>query len=317
MDDVKASPESGGGADRRVRHRLGAHLSIAGGVHCALIQARKLRCDAVQIFVKNQRQWEASPLRAADIERWHELRQKWRFGPTIAHASYLINLAAPRRALALRSRRALANELLRCDVLAIPYLVVHPGSTAGRPRREAVVRVADSLNAVFARYPRLSTQLLLETTAGQGTALGATPEELAEIVARVEAAERVGVCADTCHVFVAGYDLRTVEGYCEWVELCARTVGLARVRCWHLNDSRHECGTRVDRHAHIGDGCLGRAAFAHLLGDPRFLHVPMILETPKGTDRRGQDMDRVNLRRLREIERRLAGAPHVGPAGVE
>jgi len=317
MCNVKASPDSDGGADGRVRHRLGAHLSIAGGVHCALIQARKLRCDTVQIFVKNQRQWESPPLRAADIERWHELRQSWNFGPAIAHASYLINLAAPRRTLALRSRRALADELRRCDLLAIPYLVVHPGSTAGRPRREAVVRVADALNAVFARCPRVRVRLLLETTAGQGTALGATPEELAEIIAHVEAAERVGVCADTCHVFAAGYDLRTVEGYRGWVELCARTVGLSRVCCWHLNDSRHECGTRVDRHAHIGEGYLGRAAFAHLLGDARFLRVPMILETPKGTDRRGQDMDRVNLRRLREIERRLAAAPPVGGAGVE
>ena len=301
---VKGAAEPACGGTNRPRHRFGAHLSIAGGMHRALEKALHLHCDTVQVFVKNQRQWRAAPLDPADVARWHELRDTPGFGPPVAHATYLINLASPRRTLAALSERALTEEMRRCAVLAIPYLVLHPGSAVGSARKPAITRVARALSRVLARSPQLPIMPLLETTAGQGSTLGDTFEELAEIIDRVESPQRVGVCVDTCHVFAAGYDIRRPDRYQALTDLAARTVGLARIRCWHVNDSRAECGAHLDRHEHIGRGRLGRAAFENLLADPRFFDVPMILETPKGVDRAGRDWDRVNVRRLRDIERR-------------
>jgi deoxyribonuclease-4 len=303
MSAVKDSSVRASSAATWRRHRFGAHLSIAGGMHCAIEKALHLHFDTVQVFVKNQRQWRAAPLDPADVARWHELRETPGFGPPVAHATYLINLASPRRSLAALSERAFTEELRRCAILAIPYLVFHPGSATGSARKPAVARVAHALDRVLARPIEPPVMPLLETTAGQGSTLGATFEELAEIIDQVEAAPRVGVCVDTCHVFAAGYNIRRPESYQAMIDLAARTVGLARIRCWHLNDSRAECGAHLDRHEHIGRGRLGRAAFGNLLADPRFLDVPMILETPKGTDRTGRDWDRVNLGRLREIDR--------------
>jgi deoxyribonuclease-4 len=286
------------------RHCLGAHLSIAGGMHRALEAALRLGCDAVQVFVKNQRQWRAAALGSADLERWHALLAAGGLARPIAHATYLINLAAPDRRLYARSRAAFAEELLRCERLGIRYLVVHPGAAGGAPRTRALARVSAALDRVLSQYPALRTMPLLETTAGQGTALGSSFDELAEIIAGVEEPQRLGICIDTCHVFAAGNDIRRAEGYQDMISRAARTVGLERIRCWHMNDSRCACGARVDRHAHIGQGKLGRAAFANVLGDPRFIAVPMILETPKGSDARGRDYDALNLRRLRAIAAR-------------
>ncbi len=270
-------------------------------MHHAVQAALHLGCDTVQVFVKNQRQWRAAPLDAHDLERWHALCATPGFGPPVAHATYLINLASPNRKLHTRSRDALAQELLRCDRLAIPYLVVHPGSATGSAVDRAITRVAAALNDIFDRHPGLRTMLLLETTAGQGSALGRSFEQLGEIIQQVDEPDRVGVCIDTCHAFAAGYDIRSPEGYRSMIDRAARALGLQRIRCWHLNDSRGDCGSRVDRHAHIGQGKLGRAAFQNVLGDPRFGGLPMILETPKGTDARGRDLDRVNLQRLRAM----------------
>jgi deoxyribonuclease-4 len=270
-------------------------------MHRAPEAALRLGCDTVQVFVKNQRQWWATPFDPTDLERWRKLCATPGFGPPVAHATYLINLASPDRRLRTRSRDALAEELLRCQVLGIPYLVVHPGSATGSSADEALGRVSKALNRMFCRYPELQTMLLLETTAGQGSAVGRSFEELGEIIRRVEEPQRVGVCIDTCHVFAAGYDIRRPAGYQDMIALAARTVGLERIRCWHLNNSQGACGSHIDRHAHIGQGTLGQAAFANVLGDPRFAGVPMILETPKGTDARGRDYDRLNLRRLRTI----------------
>lgn len=287
------------------RHCFGAHLSIAGGMHRALEAAHRLRCDTVQVFVKNQRQWQAVPLGPDDVARWHALRHRPGFGPLLAHATYLINLAAADRTLQARSRRALAEELRRCDVLAIPHLILHPGAAGSSRRGTAITRVARALNHVFNNLPELQAGVLLETTAGQGTSLGSTFDELGEIIAQVEQSCRVGVCIDTCHVFAAGYDIRDSGNYESMIDEVEHTVGIARVRCWHLNDSRGACGSRRDRHEHIGRGRLGTAAFRNVLADPRFGGVPMILETPKGTDLAGRDYDAVNLRRLRDIARRL------------
>lgn len=287
------------------RHRFGAHLSVAGGMHHALLAAVRLRCDAVQVFVKNQRQWRATPFKPDDLAQWEALRATPGFGPPVAHATYLINLASADPRLHARSREAFTEELGRCQQLAIPYLVVHPGSATGSTPDKAIARVAGALNQIFDRHPDLQTMPLLETTAGQGTSLGRSFDELGEIIRRVEEPQRVGVCVDTCHVFAAGYDLRDPGQYGAMIEAAQRAIGLPLIRCWHLNDSRGECGSHLDRHEHIGGGRIGTAGFRNLLADPRFVGVPMILETPKGTDAAGRDWDAINLRRLRAIAARV------------
>lgn len=286
------------------RHRFGAHLSIAGGLHRAATEALRLRCDTVQVFVKNQRQWRAAPLDAHDVAQWHTLCATPGFGPPIAHASYLINLASPDRRLAERSRVAFAEELRRCDQLHIPYLVLHPGSATDGNTERGLARVAQALNRIFADDPDGLAMPLLETTAGGGHTLGRSFDELAEILQQVHHPRRVGVCVDTCHVFAAGCDLRGPDAYEALVADARRTVGLARIRCWHLNDSLGPCGAHRDRHAHIGHGELGLAAFRNLLADERFVGVPMILETPKGVDARGREWDAINLARLRRLAAR-------------
>lgn len=284
-------------------HRFGSHLSIAGGMSNALLEARRLGFDAVQVFVKNQRQWRAAPFKHDDLERWHALAAEPGFGPIVAHATYLINLASADAALWERSRLAFAEELQRCDTLGIPYLVLHPGSAGEQPPEVATARVAEALNRVFDETPDLRAMPLLETTAGQGRTLGRTFEELAAILAAVREPQRVGVCVDTCHVFAAGYDVRTPEGYAAMVATAASTIGLGRIRCWHLNDSRGDLGSRLDRHEHIGQGRIGSAGFRNVLSDARFAGLPKILETPKGADERGREFDTLNLRRLRRLAR--------------
>lgn len=300
MKRVKASPP------RSTGHRFGAHLSIAGGVQNALQAALRLRCQTVQVFVKNQRQWAAGPLPAEDVAAWHKLLETPGFGPVVAHATYLINLASPDSALWARSRRAFADELLRCDVLNIGYMVVHPGSPTDGDREAGTRRVADALNRIFADHPALRVMVLLETTAGQGATLGRTFAELAAIRELVAEPQRIGICADTCHLFVAGYDLRDPATYAQTMAEAEQTIGIKHIRCWHLNDCKGACGSNLDRHDHIGRGQLGRAAFRNLLGDARFTGVPMILETPKGEDDNGRDWDRINLRTLRALAREAA-----------
>ncbi|MGD8452696.1 MAG: deoxyribonuclease IV [Phycisphaerae bacterium] len=287
-------------SDRR-RHCFGAHLSVAGGLHLAIVRAREIGFDTVQVFVKNQRQWQAPPLDPDEQARWLDALAAGDFGPPIAHASYLVNLASPNRTLLARSRAAFADELQRCDALRIPWLVVHPGSATGSSPTAALARVARTLNRIFDRLPGLHTGVLLETTAGQGTSLGRSFAELGEILAHVEQPDRVGVCLDTCHLFAAGYDLREPSAYSAMVAEADREVGLGRVRCWHLNDCKGACGSHLDRHDHIGRGQIGNRGFTNLLTDPRFAGVPMILETPKGETPAGRDFDALNLSRLRRL----------------
>ena len=293
-------------------HRLGAHLPIAGGMHKALVKALRLRCETVQVFVKNQRQWQAAAFRSDDLERWHELLRTPGFGPAVAHASYLINLATPDKTLFAKSVAAFAEELRRCGLLDIRYLVVHPGAAVGAPPEEAIRRIAVAVNRVLEATADLPTMILLETTAGQGSTLGHSFGQLGEIIRQVEEPQRVGVCVDTCHVFAAGYDIRTPAGYAEMIGSAERTIGVERIRCWHLNDSKGELSSRVDRHEHIGKGRIGSAGFRNVLSDSRFHGVPMILETPKGTNQAGRDWDRVNLARGRSIATRA-----VAPLSVD
>jgi deoxyribonuclease-4 len=281
-------------------HRFGAHMSIAGGIRNAAIAARDAGCDTVQVFVKNQRQWAAPPLDPADVAAWLELIETAGLETPVAHATYLINLAAPDATLRARSRKALADELQRCDALRIPYLVVHPGSATDGDADAGLTRVAEAIDRIYDAQD-LRVRLLLESTAGQGQTLGRTIEELATIFDRADARAHLGICLDTCHLFAAGYDIRDAAVFAELCATIDRLLGIDQVRCWHLNDSKGACGGRLDRHAHIGQGAIGSAGFANVLGEPRFVGLPMILETPKGEDERGRDLDKVNLQRLRRI----------------
>jgi deoxyribonuclease-4 len=279
---------------------FGAHLSIAGGMHHAVERAVALNCPTVQVFVKNQRQWAAAPLQLEAIEAW-KAAQPPGFGPVVAHATYLINLAAADEALWEKSCVGFATELERCDALGIAYLVVHPGAAGDRDRPDALARVAEALNAILTALPKVKTMPLLEITAGQGSTLGVTFTELHTIIKGLQAPKRVGVCVDTCHVFASGYDIRSADGYAAMLDEIENTVGMSKIRCWHLNDSKGGLGSRLDRHAHIGDGQIGLVGFRRIVNDERFAGQPMILETPHDTDADGNDMIAVDLDRLRKL----------------
>lgn len=277
--------------------QLGAHMSIAGGVHLALERAAETNMTACQIFTKNDRQWVGKPLDPDHVRRFYEQREALGFERTalVAHASYLINLASPDDALWKKSIAAFQDELERCQTLGVPSLVVHPGAHVGSGTGAGIARVAAALDEIYGALPDNPTMTLLETTAGQGTTLGSAFEELGAIIDAVGADERVGVCLDTCHVYAAGYDCRTVEGHASMVQNLDAAVGLNRLRAIHVNDSKHPLGSRKDRHHHIGEGEVGLEAFRHLINDARVRHLPFILETEKGDD---GEHDRRNLATL-------------------
>jgi deoxyribonuclease-4 len=276
---------------------IGAHLSIAGGIHKAFERGRRLRCRTLQIFLKNSNQWKAKLLMEEDRSLFLEAQKKSGIGPVLAHDSYLINLASPNPALYKKSLEAFSEELNRADFLGVPFLILHPGAHMGAGISAGIARVAAALNLALDSV-NASSRILLETTAGQGTGIGHRFEHLASILEKMREPERVGVCLDTCHVFAAGYDIRTREGYEKTLREFDRLVGIGKILAIHLNDSRRELGCRVDRHFHIGKGCIGLEAFRCLVNDRRFAAVPKILETPKGSDTR---QDRRNLATLRSL----------------
>jgi deoxyribonuclease IV len=284
--------------------KLGAHVSTAGGVWRAFERGRAIGCDALQVFVKNASTWAAKPMPESEVRAFHEAHAATPGPgaaaplPVVAHASYLINLCSPKPEVHEKSRVALLDELRRCSALGIPGLVLHPGAHLGEGEDAGIEAIARSLDAVHEAGADLTARVLLENTAGQGTVLGSKLTQLARIVALVDAPERVGVCLDSCHAFAAGYDLRTDEGYAAFVDEVEATVGLARVAALHLNDSKFDLGAGKDRHATIGEGMLGAAAFARLIHDPRWGDVPMVLETPLGDDELGHQRDLVTLRAL-------------------
>ncbi len=280
---------------------LGAHRSVAGGLENAFAEGVRVGCDCLQIFVRNQRQWRAPPLSKEQVETFRAAAKRAGLAPVVAHASYLLNLASPDAAARRRSVAAMVDELGRCEALGIAALIFHPGSHMGEGVEAGAKRVARSLDQVHRRCAGFRTMILLETTAGQGTSIGHTFEQLAGIRNRVAEPERLGVCLDTCHLFAAGYDFRKPEAYARTIGELDGAIGVTSVRCIHMNDSKRELGSRVDRHEHIGKGKIGKQGFAHFLNDPRFKRVPMILETPKGEDGRGTDLDKVNLKRLRKL----------------
>jgi deoxyribonuclease-4 len=263
---------------------LGAHVPTAGGIHLAPGHGRDIGATAIQVFTRNQRQWAARPLLAEEAAGFRRAMAGSGVRSVMAHGSYLINLASPDPALSERGREAFRVEMERCHALGIPLLVFHPGAHLGAGAEAGVRAVARSLDHVLAACRRAQVMPTIELTAGQGSCIGHRFEHLAEMLARVKSPERVGVCLDTCHLYAAGYDIATPRGYERTLEEFDRVVGLGRLRAIHLNDSRKPRGSRVDRHAPIGDGFLGLRTFRRLLADPRLVHVPKVLETPGGLE---------------------------------
>lgn len=264
--------------------KLGAHMSTAGGVSKAFERGRSIGCDTMQIFTRNQNRWDSKPLTPEEIERWHAAAASTGIAPVVSHASYLINLGSPDDALWEKSIEAMVDELQRAEALGLLGVVVHPGAHMEQGEEAGIARVVAGLDRVHAATPGFRTLTLLEITAGQGSTLGYRFEHLAAMRQGVAEPERVAVCFDTCHAFAAGYDLRTPETYAATMAEFDRVIGLELLKCFHFNDSKGTLGNRKDRHEHIGKGGIGLSGFAHILNDPRLVHVPMILETPKSDD---------------------------------
>jgi len=278
---------------------IGAHLSIAKGLHHALYEAKAYGCTALQIFTKNASTWKERTLDRDEIDRFDQARKKTGIIEIASHTSYLINLATPEKSKHVLSCNALVNELTRSSVLDIPYIVLHPGSHMGKGENKGISKIADSINEIFAQTHSINTRLLLETTAGQGFGLGHSFEQLASIMDKIENQDRIGICLDTSHIFAAGYDIRTEEPYLETIKAFDGIIGLKNLFVIHLNDSKKKLGSRVDRHEHIGEGYIGINLFKLLMNDKRFRDVPKIIETPKNKD--GRDADKMNLKRLRTL----------------
>jgi deoxyribonuclease-4 len=279
---------------------LGAHMSIAGGVHLALERGKEAGCNAVQLFVKSSNRWEARPLREDEITAFLEKKNDYKENFIMAHSSYLINLASPEPEQIKKSKDALLVEMKRCEILGIPYLVLHPGSHKGTGEEEGIKSISKNLDFVFSETRGFNTTILLETTAGQGNTIGHKFEHLAGIISRLDDSSRVGVCYDTCHTFAAGYDIRTEKSYNETFSKLDQIIGLDKLKAFHINDSKTDINSRKDRHEHIGKGKIGKKAFSLLVNDSRFSQIPMILETPKGPDYKE---DRENLTLLRSMRK--------------
>jgi deoxyribonuclease-4 len=279
---------------------FGAHLSITGGLHNALLTAEKYGMESVQVFTKNQQQWKCSPLTEQCILDWKEHVKRLKFKKTISHDSYLINLAATNEEFWRKSVELFIEELTRCAALGIPYLVTHPGAHMGAGEEAGISKIVAAIDVIHEHVPDTGVITCLEITAGQGTSLGYRLEHLAEIIERVKSPKRLGVCLDTAHLFAAGYDLRGRK-YAKFRKELERTVGLRRVKVIHMNDSKKDLGSRVDRHDHIGRGKIGLEGFKPLVRDEAWAKVPKILETPKEKDEQGVDWDVRNLQTLQSL----------------
>lgn len=271
-------------------------------MHNALLSAEKYGMETVQVFTKNQQQWKCAPLDDAAIKDWSSHQKRLRFKKTISHDSYLINLAAINPEFWRKSVELFIEELRRCDLLGIPYLVTHPGAHMGEGEEKGLAKVAAALDVIHAQLPGVKVITCLEITAGQGSCLGCKLEHLAEITDRVKEPKRLAVCLDTAHLFAAGYDFRGRK-YAKFRKELEKTIGLKRVKVWHLNDSKKALGSRVDRHDHIGKGMIGLEGFRPIVNDSAWDDVPKILETPKDKDDQGRDWDQVNLETLRSLIR--------------
>ena len=285
---------------------FGSHLSVAGGLEKALLKAQEYGFDSVQLFTKAPNQWAAKPIAPQDAAMFRKtLRQSKLKKPTV-HDSYLINLASPDDNLWRRSIEAFIDEVNRAEQIGAAYLVTHPGAHLDSGEETGLAKVATALDEVHRRCNEVKVRILLETTAGQGSSLGHQFEHLARILELVAEPKRLGVCFDTCHVFAAGYSLGTEADYHNTMREFDRLIGVSRIKVFHLNDSKKPRGSRVDRHEHIGRGCMGLEPFRFLVNDTRFQNRPMILETAKEVLPELGDMDCVNLAVLRGLIGRTA-----------
>ncbi len=282
--------------------RLGAHESIAGGLVNAFDRGHTATCDSIQIFTKSNRQWKAKPLTEEEIAAWRErmAAEEASSGifPVVAHSSYLINIASPKEETWKKSYDALKIEVERCEALGVPHLALHPGSHLKAGEEVGLANIARALSQLHAETPGFETMVCLEGMAGQGTNLGYTFEHLAWLLEHTDQGQRLGVCLDSCHLYGAGFDVRTPEGYAEMMEAFDRIVGLEQLKMIHLNDSMYEMGSRRDRHAHIGEGTIGLEGFRNFVNDPRLADIPGLLETDKSDDLH-EDIE--NLARLRSL----------------
>lgn len=280
--------------------RFGAHMSILGGLHLALERGHSIGCQSIQLFLRNSNRWQSKPRTEKELALYRETLSKVGIDPVVAHAIYLINLASPDDTVRARSNAAFGEELARCHEAGIPYLVMHPGSHKGTGLERGIARIAEGINRAYDAHPALSgsVTVLLENTAGQGNTIGRTFEELAQIADQIEDPAHAGTCYDTAHGLAAGHDLRTAAGYAETLTRMEEALGLDRLFCFHLNDSKHDLCSAHDRHEHIGEGYVGLEAFGALVNDPRFADLPMLLETPKSKDLH-EDVE--NLARLKRL----------------
>ena len=277
---------------------LGAHTSIAGGIDKAIERGASLHCTTIQIFTKNSNQWQGKPFNPDEVDRYYTLQKKSKIKTVIAHDSYLINLASGNKELWDKSINALIDEMERCRILDIPIIVIHPGSHSGAGEDAGIDNIINGLNMIMEKTDGCNVSIALETTAGQGTGIGYRFEHLARIIEGVKAKDRIKICLDSCHLFAAGYDISSPEGYKSVMDEFDRIIGFERLACFHVNDSKKGLNSRVDRHEQIGKGFIGTGFFSLLMRDKRFENIPKIIETPKDKDLKE---DRINLRLLRKM----------------
>lgn len=278
---------------------IGAHVSIAGGFDQAIVRGEKIGATCIQIFTKNNRQWKSKKITQQQADAFTLQQKNSSIKVVVAHAAYLINLGSTNKLVVEKSVHALVDELERCDMLRIPYLVLHPGTLKKDDEQNSLEFIAEHINKVLQQAQPKHVTLLLETMAGQGSVAGHTFEQLATIIKHIKHKRYVGVCIDTCHIFAAGYLFDTPATYKKLWQQFDQTIGLEKLKVFHFNDSKKETGSRVDRHEHIGKGKIGAAAFKLLMNDARFADVAKILETPKGQDEFTDDIK--NLETLRSL----------------
>lgn len=291
----------------KTKLKLGAHLSIAGGIHKALVRAKKLECNTVQIFLKNNNRWFSKPLNQNDIELFKQKLKSFLISPLIAHSGYLANLASP---IEINRERAIDNiidDMIRVYMIGLDYLVIHPGASIDGDINQGLRRLSSSLLSIINSAPPV--KILLETSAGSGTQICYRFDQIAKIIDLLD--NKIGVCIDTCHIFAAGYKINTELGFYYMIKEIEDTIGLSKINVIHLNDSKYRCGSRIDRHQHIGMGQIGLNSFELIINFPQISLLPFIIETPKEKNADGVDMDLINLSVIRSLyqKRGSAGCP--------
>lgn len=277
---------------------VGAHISISGGIYKAIDRALEAGCGVAQIFTRNSNQWQGKSISSEDAKLFRDKFAASGLHEIVSHDSYLINLASPPGDIRDKSIKSFSDELKNCALLGIKKVVMHPGSHLNDPPEVGLKRIVEAFDYLFETSAEFDGKVLLETTAGQGSNLGRYFEELQYIIENSKFSDRFGICFDTCHVYAAGYNIATKDGYEETITELQKTVGIDKLLCFHLNDSKKGLASRVDRHEHIGEGTIGMVAFSSIMNDSRFTEVPKIIETPKGTS---EDMDVINMGKLRGL----------------